>query len=243
VRHILIRLKEEPALKTLYTFPEVLSKYPYLAANGFDQRNGVYGIQSEAKRMFETYRQRLVQEEAVVGYLRSLFSVIPLARKLNYQRTSYSFKHLFEDILGIYVSHGACIAAACVSGVPIRRCEKTHAGAYFGIAEEVVEHLEEHLLVHEGRGAMFFTEPFLKQLQKPGAERRLRGPVSPKLRFLILKRDRYRCQLCGIAASDSPDVRLHVDHIVSRANGGTNESSNLHTLCADCNHGKGVHPL
>jgi HNH endonuclease len=193
--------------------------------------------------MFVRYRQMLIEDESIAGHLRSLFSFIPLARRLNYERTSYSFKHLFEDILGVYVSHGACIAAAYMSGVPVKRCEKDHAGAYLGIAEEVVGLLEEHLLEHEGRGASFFTELFLTQLRKPVFERMLRGPVSKKLRFMILKRDHYRCQLCGTAASDSPDVRLHVDHILSRAYGGTNEPRNLHTLCADCNEGKGVESL
>jgi 5-methylcytosine-specific restriction endonuclease McrA len=62
--------------------------------------------------------------------------------------------------------------------------------------------------------------------------------MTPKLRFEILQRDNYRCRGCGASADD--DVALHVDHIVAIANGGSTVRSNLHTLCAACNLGKGV---
>lgn len=63
-----------------------------------------------------------------------------------------------------------------------------------------------------------------------------RPALSPRLRFLVLKRDNYRCQLCGRSAHDG--VTLEVDHIHPRAQGGSNELSNLQTLCWDCNRGK-----
>ena len=55
-------------------------------------------------------------------------------------------------------------------------------------------------------------------------------------RFAILKRDGYRCQICGRSAGDR--VTLEVDHIVPRALGGETIASNLWTLCFDCNRGK-----
>lgn len=56
------------------------------------------------------------------------------------------------------------------------------------------------------------------------------------LRFRIFKRDNYRCQLCGATAQDG--VRLEMDHKVPRAKGGTDDESNLWTLCFECNRGK-----
>ena len=44
----------------------------------------------------------------------------------------------------------------------------------------------------------------------------------------MLKRDEYRCTVCGATRS------LEVHHIVPRADGGSNDPSNLVTLCADC---------
>jgi len=61
--------------------------------------------------------------------------------------------------------------------------------------------------------------------------------VTPRLRILILERDNYTCQYCGTQA---PYVKLHVDHIIPRARGGSDATSNLITACQLCNIGKGV---
>ena len=62
-----------------------------------------------------------------------------------------------------------------------------------------------------------------------------RSALPKGLRHKILKRDRFSCQACGARA---PDVELEVDHKVPVSRGGTNEESNLITLCKDCNRGK-----
>lgn len=72
------------------------------------------------------------------------------------------------------------------------------------------------------------------------AYKNARKSIGLTLRFAILKRDGYRCRLCGRAA---PDVTLEVDHTVAVANGGTSDESNLMTLCFDCNRGKRTNDL
>jgi hypothetical protein len=57
--------------------------------------------------------------------------------------------------------------------------------------------------------------------------------ISKRLRYEILSRDGFACVYCG---SDS--TQLHVDHVVPQALGGTDDSTNLATACADCNLGK-----
>lgn len=64
--------------------------------------------------------------------------------------------------------------------------------------------------------------------------------VRPKARFEILKRDGFTCAYCG---ATPPNVLLEVDHIVPRAEGGTDDDSNLITACERCNRGKGAVPL
>jgi len=64
-----------------------------------------------------------------------------------------------------------------------------------------------------------------------------RRDVSAKLRHEILERDGFRCCDCG-ASPDMPDVVLEVDHRIPVSKGGSNDPSNLRTLCGDCNRGK-----
>ena len=66
------------------------------------------------------------------------------------------------------------------------------------------------------------------------AERRR---VTDRLRYQIMRRDGFRCQLCG--ASQADGVKLHVDHIIPISKGGTSDERNLRTLCDRCNLGKG----
>ena len=63
-----------------------------------------------------------------------------------------------------------------------------------------------------------------------------RSLMTDSLRYDILKRDNFRCQICGASASDG--VKLHVDHIIPVSKGGKTEPSNLQTLCERCNLGK-----
>jgi len=68
-----------------------------------------------------------------------------------------------------------------------------------------------------------------------------RVPLSKSKRFEILRRDKYKCQLCG--ASQGSDTVLHIDHKIPLANGGTYNDSNLWTLCESCNLGKSTRSL
>ena len=64
--------------------------------------------------------------------------------------------------------------------------------------------------------------------------------ISKRNRFEVFKRDKFTCQYCGRSA---PNVLLELDHILPRAEGGTDDTLNLITSCADCNRGKGARPL
>jgi hypothetical protein len=70
-----------------------------------------------------------------------------------------------------------------------------------------------------------------------------RAKLTAGLRFLIMKRDNFRCRLCGRSASDDPDVRLEVDHIHPVAAWGQTIESNLWTICTRCNRGKGTNRI
>lgn len=63
-----------------------------------------------------------------------------------------------------------------------------------------------------------------------------RAPTR-KLRMQVLKRDGYRCAICGRRPADYTDVELHVHHMVPWRMGGPTIESNLVTLCEACHTG------
>jgi len=69
-------------------------------------------------------------------------------------------------------------------------------------------------------------------------QRSERSKLTPSLRYDILRRDRFRCCLCGRSAQDG--IELEVDHIIPVSKGGETTYDNLQTLCRDCNRGKGA---
>mgnify|MGYP000896284205 CR=1 FL=1 len=64
--------------------------------------------------------------------------------------------------------------------------------------------------------------------------------MRPSVRFDVFKRDQFTCSYCG---RKPPEVTLEVDHIIPKAEGGTDDSENLTTACWDCNRGKGATQL
>lgn len=74
------------------------------------------------------------------------------------------------------------------------------------------------------------------QVQKDGNARTIRLG----LRYDVLRRDRFRCVLCGASPATDPGCNLHVDHIFPFSKGGQTVKENLRTLCSECNQGKGA---
>lgn len=67
---------------------------------------------------------------------------------------------------------------------------------------------------------------------RPNAHQR--GYCSPgwkAARREVLLRDNYQCQTCGAVVTGR---QAHVDHIVPKSNGGSDEVGNLRTLCVSC---------
>src|SRR5438045_4087445 len=66
-----------------------------------------------------------------------------------------------------------------------------------------------------------------------------RKKVGKKLRFRVLRRDRFRCVYCGASGAQA---QLQIDHIKPVADGGDNSYWNLLTACFDCNNAKRAQP-
>lgn len=62
--------------------------------------------------------------------------------------------------------------------------------------------------------------------------RKSKGYVPGTSRYEVLKRAKFRCELCGISAEEKA---LEVDHILPRNRGGSDELHNFQALCYSCN--------
>lgn len=76
-------------------------------------------------------------------------------------------------------------------------------------------------------------EEFLKKRKDPWSHRRKSsGYISGTVRYQVLSRAKFRCELCGTSAEHKA---LEVDHILPRNRGGSDDESNLQALCYSCN--------
>lgn len=64
--------------------------------------------------------------------------------------------------------------------------------------------------------------------------------VGWRLRYLVLRRDRFSCRACGRSPATHPGLVLQVDHVIAWSNGGETVEANLQSLCEECNGGKGA---
>jgi 5-methylcytosine-specific restriction endonuclease McrA len=62
-----------------------------------------------------------------------------------------------------------------------------------------------------------------------------RIPIPSEVRKYVFTRDKYQCRSCG---KTNQQTQLHIDHIIPLAKGGSNDISNLQTLCVKCNQQK-----
>jgi len=62
--------------------------------------------------------------------------------------------------------------------------------------------------------------------------------INLRLRYHVLKRDNFKCSICGRSPAKDPNIELHIDHIIPWSKGGETVIENLRTLCSDCNLGK-----
>ena len=62
--------------------------------------------------------------------------------------------------------------------------------------------------------------------------------INYRIRFKVMQRDDFKCQICGASPAMQAGVLLHVDHIVPVSKGGQATMDNLQTLCQKCNLGK-----
>lgn len=82
-------------------------------------------------------------------------------------------------------------------------------------------------LKHNRLPSLNNRSPSLKPISNWGSGRG--GRAWRKLKEQIHLRDNYTCQHCGIVT-----LELECDHILNKAQGGTDDLDNLQSLCKSC---------
>jgi 5-methylcytosine-specific restriction endonuclease McrA len=103
---------------------------------------------------------------------------------------------------------------------------------------------DEHwpILSHHDRADLKPGEYILTEAPPPKPDVHFSRPISAKLRALVLDRNGFTCQMCGLCPGETDPqtgrkVRLHIGHIKDKSLGGKDELSNLRALCSTCNQG------
>jgi 5-methylcytosine-specific restriction endonuclease McrA len=83
------------------------------------------------------------------------------------------------------------------------------------------------------------SETGVKSLKfEPTKKHKTTRTVNWRLRFSVMRRDDFKCKICGASPAIKPGTILHVDHIKAWDKGGETIMENLQTLCDRCNIGK-----
>jgi hypothetical protein len=75
-------------------------------------------------------------------------------------------------------------------------------------------------------------------LKQPATTRKTTRSVNWRLRFLVMRRDDFKCRQCGCSPAIKSGTVLVIDHVIPWAKGGETVFDNLQTLCEPCNGGK-----
>jgi hypothetical protein len=96
------------------------------------------------------------------------------------------------------------------------------------------------ILSHKDRSDLKPGEYILVSVKRRPAFKR---GISKETRAIVLERNGYTCQMCGVAAGDidpfnpSRTIRLTLGHIIDKSKGGEDTSVNLRAVCSNCNEG------
>lgn len=83
------------------------------------------------------------------------------------------------------------------------------------------------------------TEEAIENVEvEPTTLHKTKRGINLRQRFIVFRRDNFKCRNCGRSPATDPEVVLHVDHIKPWAKGGETVLENLQTLCSKCNIGK-----
>lgn len=115
---------------------------------------------------------------------------------------------------------------------------KFHVGTYenhFGTWRKALEKFVAYINDAQSTFPKKITENPQARLNKGHKTART---INWRIRFIVMKRDNFKCKNCGRSPATDSKVILHVDHVKAWSKGGETVLENLQTLCSVCNIGK-----
>lgn len=176
----------------------------------------------ERMRMSHIYQPVMIKELLTSGGRSSIRSIAAAFLRRDESQLEY-YEQITKDMPGkVLAKHGIVVR----EGKDYR----------LGIDQSSLSSEERNELVR------LCDEAISTYLQKRGAaiydhRRAALGYLSGSLRYEVLKRAGFRCELCGISADERA---IEVDHILPRKHGGADDLTNLQALCFKCNANKGA---
>lgn len=160
----------------------------------------------------------------------------------------YSHNDYFENLLSVWTHYGRQpkygemdVPPSCIPSGAYEAKWGTWTKALLAFLEQVGSHSP------ETESSTSALTPIEEGNTEPApcprtAARVLKGQhqrqIKLGLRYEVLRRDRFRCVLCGASPATDVHCDLHVDHIVPYSKGGKTAAENLRTVCKQCNLGK-----
>jgi hypothetical protein len=147
--------------------------------------------------------------------------------KLSFKNSSnrYSIQDLFDNIQRVWDSKKSQPTINDMGCCP----SEIHFGTYFNRFGSWKKAL--HDFVKYKNGGMLLKE-------KHSTNKRRTRTLNAATRFDIMKRDNFKCRLCGKSPATHNSIVLEIDHVIPKSRGGDNNPKNLQTLCSKCNCGK-----
>ena len=155
--------------------------------------------------------------------------------KVNVSNVKYSKKELFENIAKVWIKSGKQPSRRDMNNSAI---SKISSGSYERTFKSWNNALKEFVDFANQ------TDYELNEIET-STNKKDRGnrDINLRLRFNVMKRDNFKCCMCGASPAKDPNVELHIDHIVPWSKGGETTIDNLQTLCSKCNLGKSDLPM
>src|SRR3989344_5577207 len=143
-------------------------------------------------------------------------------------------EELFKNLEEIWIKLGRQPRYAEVQ----KPLSKYHVGTYenrFGTWRKALEKFVAYINNEE----LTSSEEAIRNVEvEPSTLHKTKRGINWRLRFIVMRRDNFKCKNCGRSPATDPTIILHVDHIKAWANGGETVLENLQMLCSKCNIGK-----